>query len=85
MNRTGFALLAALALIWLAPASATSPSTDEAKAPPARWMLAQGGDRPRPTCESDNRKMPRGSIVCREGKQAYCGPYGNWVETGKAC
>lgn len=50
----------------------------------ARWMLAQS-ERQLPTCEVDNRRVPRGSTTCREGRLLHCGPYGNWVDSGKAC
>lgn len=86
MTKTRNVLVAVVAFLSLASSAAlaTAPSPQTLTAPLAPWLVAQA-DRPRPTCESDNRKMPRGSIVCREGKQLHCGPYGNWVETGKGC
>jgi hypothetical protein len=52
---------------------------------PAPWMVAQIAERPLPTCEVDNRRVPRGAHTCREGKLLVCGAYGNWVDSGKAC
>ena len=76
MNKSRALVLLVLALGWSAvPAGETRP---------APWLVAQT-DKPRPMCESDQRKMPRGAMVCREGKQLQCGPYGNWVDTGKPC
>jgi hypothetical protein len=77
MNKRKLLILLSLSLAWSA-----APATETRPAP---WMVAQSGDRPRPTCESDKRKMPRGSMVCRDGKRLQCGPYGNWIDTGKEC
>lgn len=76
MNKTKL-----LVLLLLSLGCSAVPATETRPAP---WMVAQT-DKPRPTCESDKRKMPRGAMVCRQGKQLQCGPYGNWVDTGKPC
>jgi hypothetical protein len=52
-----------------------------AAAPP---ILAQY-DRPRPTCKDDERDMPRGSTVCRDGRHLVCGVRGQWEDSGKPC
>jgi hypothetical protein len=79
MNKSLHVFIAALMVLLGAP---TQSAADPAK---AQWMVAQAGERQRPTCESDKRRLPRGTTVCREGRQLRCGPYGNWVETGKEC
>jgi hypothetical protein len=50
----------------------------------APMILAQA-DRPRPTCKNDGKEMPRGSIVCYDGKLLQCGPRGTWEDTRKPC
>lgn len=73
-------IIASLAIALLAsPAGAAR--TGQSQAP---WLVAQT-ERQLPTCEADNRRVPRGAHTCRDGKLLVCGAYGNWVDSGKAC
>ena len=80
------ALTAACTLV---PASAGETPLQQALRAPERsgalpLILAQS-DRPRPTCNNDGKEMPRGSMVCYDGKLLQCGPRGTWEDTRKPC
>lgn len=47
-------------------------------------ILAQS-ERRRPGCKNDGRELPRGIMVCYEGKLMLCSPRGTWEDTGRPC
>jgi hypothetical protein len=51
---------------------------------PAPWLVAQG-DRRMPTCKQDERDVPVGTTVCREGKTVICSGRGAWEDTRRPC
>jgi hypothetical protein len=51
---------------------------------PAAWLVAQT-DRVERTCDLDGRKVPVGTMYCREGKVQQCTPQGGWINTNKPC
>lgn len=83
-------LATALTAASLAPAAAAETPLERALRAPqpnagvAPLILAQY-DRRRPTCANDGKELPRGSMVCYEGKLMQCGPRGAWEDTGKPC
>ncbi len=76
--KSKIAILAALLATALAlPSQARAPDQ------PAAWLLlAQGG---LATCELDGRKVPQGTMLCREGYVHVCNRSGSWERTAKAC
>jgi hypothetical protein len=68
----------------LTAACVALPAASAADSPLARVLLAQS-EKPRPLCKDDEKSVPRGSTVCREGKVHLCNPYGQWENTGKPC
>ena len=67
------------ALLWIAGSAA-----GETPRQPSPWLLAQY-DRRQPTCRDDEKEMPRGSMVCRQGRVMVCNPRGAWEDTTKPC
>jgi hypothetical protein len=72
------ALIAALTLATAASASAPH------EAPKAPWLVAQY-DRKMPSCKNDDREVPVGTTMCREGNTWICSGRGTWDNTGKRC
>lgn len=56
----------------------------ETPLPASRFLLAQY-DRRQPTCRDDEKEMPRGSMICRNGRVVLCNPRGAWEDTAKPC
>jgi hypothetical protein len=52
---------------------------------PASKPLILAYEKPRAMCKDDERNLPRGTMICREGKVFLCNPYGQWDNTGKPC
>ena len=73
-------ILAMLALALATGALATSQET----AKPAPWLVAQN-DRRLPTCKQEERDVPSGTMLCREGRTMICSGRGTWEQTGKPC
>lgn len=76
----------AAALIAGAVQAGETPLQQVLRAPraPVPFLLAQY-DRPRPTCKDDERDMPQGARVCRNGRLLVCGARGQWEDIAKAC
>lgn len=57
----------------------------QARAPEKQgWLLlAQSDGQAR--CELDERKVPQGTTLCREGYVNVCNRAGRWERTGKRC
>ena len=51
----------------------------------SRTILVAEAPRPRPTCKDDERDLPRGSTICRNGRVMVCSPQGTWQDRGRAC
>ena len=70
-------LAAMLAAVLALPSQARAPEQQG-------WLLiAQSDGRAR--CELDERKVPQGTIMCREGYVTVCNRAGRWESTGKRC
>jgi hypothetical protein len=78
------AVLAA-ACIALPAASADSPLERALSSSGSRPLILAQYEKPRATCKDDERNLPRGSMICREGKVFQCNTYGQWENTGKPC
>lgn len=72
------ALLAALLAATLAlPSQARAPEQQG-------WLLlAQSDGQAR--CELDDRRVPQGASLCREGYVTVCNRAGRWERTAKRC
>ena len=68
------------ALLWVAGSAAGETPLQQG----SPWLLAQY-DRRQPTCRDDEKEMPRGSMVCRQGRVMLCNPRGAWEDTAKPC
>jgi hypothetical protein len=68
----------------LAAACVGLPAASAADSALERALLAQY-EKPRAMCKDDEKNVPRGATVCREGKVHLCNPYGQWENTGKPC
>jgi hypothetical protein len=85
LQRIVLATLAAL--LWIPAANAAETPLEQAlraRLVQRPLILAQY-DRPMPTCRDDEKEMPRGSSVCREGRLMLCNPRGAWEDTRKPC
>ena len=66
------------ALLWM-------PGSEARETPqPSPFLLAQY-DRRQPTCRDDEKELPRGSMICRDGRVMLCNPRGAWEDTAKPC
>jgi hypothetical protein len=76
------------ALLWIAGSAAGETPLQQAlrgqhlQTPP---LLLVQYDRLRPTCRDDEKEMPRGSMVCRNGRVMVCNPRGAWEDAAKPC
>lgn len=76
------ALKLVLAIATFAAAMPLAPAVANDR--PAAWLVAQSEGVPR-TCVLDGRKVPVGTMVCRQGKVQQCSPQGGWINTNKPC
>ena len=73
-----------LTLAALVAAMLSLPSQARAPQEPGSLLiLAQG--RGEATCKLEERNVPQGMTVCREGYVMRCSPRGSWEKTGKTC
>jgi hypothetical protein len=76
------------ALLWIAGSAAGETPLQQAlrgqhlQTPP---LLLVQYDRLRPTCRDDEKEMPRGSMVCRNGRVMVCNARGAWEDAAKPC
>ena len=75
------ARIAALALTIATSVWAAAP---QEAAKPAPWLLAQY-DRRMPSCKSEERDVPVGTTMCRDGSTWVCSGRGVWESSGKPC
>jgi hypothetical protein len=78
-------IVAATALLWIPAANAAETPLEQALRAGVvqRPLILAQYDRPRPTCRDDEKEMPRGASVCREGRLMLCNPRGAWEDTRK--
>ncbi|MBC7804509.1 MAG: hypothetical protein H7Y16_11585 [Candidatus Parcubacteria bacterium] len=65
----------------ITPVLASAMAQDQTPLP---WLLAQVQDRPMPTCETDGRQVPVGTVQCRK-KQFWSCERNGWTNTNKPC
>jgi hypothetical protein len=73
-----------IAVLALALAISVPANAEQETSKLAPWLVAQG-DRRMPTCKQDEREVPVGTTVCREGKSLICSGRGAWEDTRKPC
>ena len=76
--KSKIALLAALlAAVFALPSQARAPEQ-------RGWLLLAQSDG-QATCELEGRRVPRGTIMCRDGFVSTCTRSGRWERTSRHC